>query len=134
MTSRRDFPQWARFGAAETGVAATEFAMVAPLAVALIFAAINAGFMMYSGSTLHFAAQDAARCGAVKAECATIGQTQSYAAAQYRGPATSPVFNAALTATCSQVTATAAYNFNLGIASFAFPINATACYPRQPTS
>jgi len=135
MTRLRQLARAARrFRRSERGAAAAEFVLVAPVAIALILAAINAGFLMYAGATLHFATADAARCGAVKTDCASTTATQAYAASRYAGPATSPVFTAALTSTCSQVTATASYVFTIGIASFNMPLNATACYPLQPTT
>jgi Flp pilus assembly protein TadG len=135
MTSARAlFSQAARCAREDGGVTAAEFAMVLPVTVALLLAAINGGFLMYAGATLHFATETAARCGAVRSICSTTTATQTYAASQYAGPATSPVFTATLTSTCSQVTASATYNFTIGIASFAVPISASACYPLQPTA
>jgi Flp pilus assembly protein TadG len=116
------------------GATAAEFVLVVPFAVALVLAAINGGLMMYAGSCLHFATEDAARCGAVKSVCSTIGDTEKYAADRYAGPTAAPDFLATRTATCSQVTASATYNFNIGLTSFSMPINASACYPLQPTA
>jgi Flp pilus assembly protein TadG len=118
----------------EHGGPSAEFALVAPVAVALILGAINMGFLMYAGATLNFAAQDAARCQAIGLTCTDATTTQTYAAGRYKGPVTSPVFTAAVTATCSQVSATANYSFNLGIASATLPLSTTACYPVQPTA
>lgn len=123
-----------RFAADQGGGPAAEFAIVAPLAVGLILLGINMGFLMYAGATLTFAAQDAARCGAIGTTCASTTDTQTYAAGRYKGPATSPSFTASITASCSQVVASATYTFNIGLASGSLPLSATACYPLQPTA
>ena len=122
------------FARGETGAAAMEFVMVIPVALALIFGVINAGFMMYAGATLHFAAEDAARCRAVGTYCTTDADTQTYAASRYFGPTAAPTFTPSMTATCSQVSATATYVGSIGIASYSFPVQADACYPLQPTT
>ena len=126
------------FAKAETGASAAQFVLVAPIMVGLIMMAINAGLMMYSGAALNFAVADAARCGAVKASCNTSGapdvtKTRTYAEKQYAGFTTSRTFTPA-TASCGvKVDGAATYKVVLGIASFNLPLEATACYPLQPT-
>jgi Flp pilus assembly protein TadG len=122
-----------RFSRNEYGGAA-EFAMVVPAAGALILGAINMGFMMYAGATLHYPAEDAARCRAVGMTCTDATTTQTYAEGRYKGPVTNPNFTSTLDATCSTVSATATFSFNVGLADFDIPINASACYPVQPSA
>lgn len=116
------------------GGPAAEFAIVAPLTVALVLVAINMGFLMYTGATLNFAAQAAARCRAIGNSCTDAATTQTYATNHYKGPATSPAFTSTVTGSCSQVSATATYIYNIGLASGSLPLSTTACYPLQPTT
>jgi len=133
--TRVSFP-WRRaavFAAADGGSSAVEFALVVPLAIALLFGTISIGNLMYANSMLHYATQDAARCGAVKTNiCTNTTTTQTYAQSLYRGPTTAPAFVATTTATCSSVSATATFNVITGLRAFPITLNASACYPLQP--
>ena len=118
----------------ERGNTAVEFALILPALVLLTLGTINLSLMMWAVSTLHYAVEDAARCGVVKTTiCTSPATTATYAAGRYKGPLMSPVFNSPApnpTAACGyQVTGSATYNFVTGLANIAVPISATACRP-----
>ena len=62
------------------GGAAVEMALVFPFLCLMILGAIDAGWMLWSASTLDFAVEEAARCGAVDAtNCGTTANIQGVA-------------------------------------------------------
>jgi Flp pilus assembly protein TadG len=123
------------FFTSQNAAVAAEFAMVIPLLVLLTLGTINLGVMGYAFTSLHYAVQTAARCGAVNATaCGTVGDTQTYAASAYVGPTINPSFTASVSATCSSVTGTGTFQFVTGVTSTPVSLSATACYPLQPTS
>ena len=118
----------------DRGATAVEFTLILPALVLLTIGTINLSFMMYAVSTLHYAVEDAARCGVVKTTiCTSPTTTATYAAGRYSGPLMTPVFNNPApnpAAACGyQVTGSATYNFVTGLANIAVPITATACRP-----
>ena len=123
------------------GGSATEFAMVVPVFFALVFAVIHLSFVMWTETSLHWAAETAARCASVNAPLGTMSggcatgnaitatSVQSYAVTQYHGPNLSPTFTYT-TPTCGkQVKGTASYPVNLVVTSVTMNLSAQACYP-----
>ena len=133
MCGSRSWRRAAAFVSGDAGSSAVEFALVIPLVIALLFGTISIGSLMYANSMLHFATQDAARCGAVKANiCTDNTATRTYAQNLYKGPTAAPTFVATTTASCSSVTATATFTVITGVRVFPITLNASACYPLQP--
>lgn len=123
-----------RFGQAQDGAAAVEFALVLPTFMVLAAGALGAGMLGLSVNGLTYAVQEAARCAAVQTlVCASPGATTAFAQARYDGPAISPVFTYSLAACGHRVVATGVYDFPLAFTTLQAPVSVSACYPRlQP--
>lgn len=122
-----------RFAANRSGAAASEFALVVPFFIVVVFGTINTGLAMSAVNQIHYAAERSARCLAVNvtAPCSK-GNIDSFAKGWYRGPGvTGLTFVATATdpACGKQVTGTADYEILTGMSSTAVSISATACYP-----
>ena len=120
----------------ERGATAVEFILILAPLIALTLGAINVGLMVYTTATLHYAADDAARCATVRTTvCDTDAHLQTYAAAQYGGLTAAPTFTLTKPADgqpCEKgnlVTATANYHFETGLNSAVIPLTAKGCYP-----
>ncbi|WP_374575617.1 TadE/TadG family type IV pilus assembly protein [Phenylobacterium sp.] len=122
---------WIRGLRDERGASAAEFVLVLPLLVMLTLGVINAGLMLYTMATLHFAVEDAARCATVKVDCGggDPDLVAAYAAAVYKGPTITPTFTLSRPGCGNKVTGTANYVFTTGLVSRTVPISAEACYP-----
>jgi Flp pilus assembly protein TadG len=100
-----------------SGVAAVEFALIAPLFFALTIGGVYTGLVVFSAAGLHDAAEKAARCYSVSqaaqppGQCSTAAQAQTYASNAYYGMST-PTFTASIQACGHNV-----------------PLSATACFP-----
>lgn len=124
-----------RFIRRRGGAVSAEFALVIPIMIALVLGAMNTGVMTFAFVSLHYAAEAAARCGAIDAtHCATDSDTQTFAAGKYRGPSIGATFASSTDATnkCKAVTGTGTFNFVTGIASLPVTLSARACYSLQP--
>lgn len=112
------------------GTTAVEFALVAPVFIALIFGTIGVSFAVFLIGSLHFAVEDGARCASVKTTiCSDSATTIAYTQSRYLGPNVSPTFTYA-TATCgNSVTGSVSYTMDVGFRRFVIPISATACFP-----
>jgi Flp pilus assembly protein TadG len=107
----------------ERGAVAAEFALIIPALVVVTLGVINFSMMMYAVSTLHFAAETAARCVAV-------GTCSSVSNFPYAGPAISPTFTLSTAPSCggTEVDAKGTYEFSTGLADFPINIEASACH------
>ncbi len=129
-----------RFRKDRRGETALEFAIVGVLFVLLLLAPVEAGLMIWTGSSLQVAAAQAARCAAIGSnQCTT---PQSYAASlanQWIGPGTVSASDVTVsnTTTCNsatghfvQVTITASIWAGAMLAAIDAPSQtATACFP-----
>jgi Flp pilus assembly protein TadG len=121
----------------QQGTTAVEFAIVAPVFIALLIGTLALCVAFFLVGSLHFAVEDAARCASVKAECQVAGipdaaATQTYAQKHYFGPSLSPnpfIYAADTNNNCNRVTASISYSMNVGFRAFTIPILATACFP-----
>lgn len=123
----------------EQGSSAVEFALVAPMFLALMFGIINLSIVLFGVVTMHFAAEDAARCYAVKTTvCTDAATTATYAASRYSGPAMSVIFTASKDGQCHatggagdghKVVANGSYQLFTGLANLTVPVSASACFP-----
>lgn len=133
-----------RFLDEERGSSVTEFALLIPVFALILLGTIQMMFMVYSSSTLHYAAEQAARCAVVSKSyatapvgdpslgCQTKSSTSSYATSIYSGPhLTSLAFTATENATCGgrKVVGAGTYGFRTGLVNIDVPVSATACFP-----
>jgi Flp pilus assembly protein TadG len=122
------------------GAVAIEYAFVLPILLLLLLGSLECSRLFWTYMTLYWAAEAAARCGAVNATiCPTAALIQAYAVTQAYGLTISASAFTAASATCG-MQATASFPFTLvipwiaaGTASGSFNIitlNPTACYPQ----
>ena len=119
-----------RFGAAERGNVAVEYALALPALLILVIGGLSLARLAFAVSSLHYAVQDAARCAAVKTTvCPSASTTLTYAQGRYLGPKISPQFTYSTNGCGHTVQGSGAYLLMLGVATVSVPISATACYP-----
>jgi Flp pilus assembly pilin Flp len=119
----------ARYWKDERGASAAEFALVLVPFLALIFGIIGLSLLIYANATLQYAAEDAARCASVNANC---GDPVTHALSVYKGPAISPVFHYTYDAAsaCGHiVTGSATYPLDAVVVNISVPLSASACFP-----
>jgi len=119
------------------GGAAVEMALSFPFLVLMIFGGIEAGWMLWSASTLDYAVEEAARCAAVDAtNCGTVSAVQSVAAGKAMGLGmASSAFTVTSPACGKQVAATYAFQFLMPFRTdFTVSIPAQSCYPLPASS
>ena len=124
------------FIADRRGIAAIEFALLAPALLMLLVGTMTMSILFFTATSLHFAAQAAARCASVKSTvCTNTATTTAFAATNYFGSTRAPVFTCTGrlcggTASCgNKVTGTVTVTLDVGIASYSTPLRADACYP-----
>jgi len=114
----------------QQGTTAVEFAIVAPVFIALLIGTIALSIGLFLIGSLHFAVEDGARCASVKTTiCSDAATTVAYTQSRYYGPAVSPTFTYATAACGNSVSASISYSMNVGFKTFVVPISATACFP-----
>ena len=114
----------------DQGTTAVEFAIVAPVFVALLVGTLALCVGLFLIGSLHYAVEEGARCASVKTTiCSDAASTVAYTQSRYFGPNVLPTFTYA-TATCgNSVSASINYSMNVGFRTFVIPISATACFP-----
>ena len=116
----------------ERGTSTVEFALVVPAFLALVVGGMHLSMLGFTTSNLHYAAEEAARCGAIQTtRCTSATLAQNAASAVFTNlTGATAVFTATPGATCGyQVTGTVTYPLNTGAANINVPLSATACYP-----
>ena len=114
----------------QQGTTAVEFAIIAPVFIAMVVGTLALCVALFLVGSLHYAVQESARCASVKTTiCADSATTIAYAQSHYFGPAVSPVFTYAAAACGSSVSASISYSMDVGFRTFTIPISATACFP-----
>jgi Flp pilus assembly pilin Flp len=118
----------------EQGTTAVEFAIVAPVFIALLVGTLALCVALFLIGSLHFAVEEGARCASVKPACQIAGVadatlTQAYTQNHYFGPSVSPTFTYAAAACGNSVSASISYSMNVGFRTFTVPISATSCFP-----
>jgi len=114
----------------QDGTTAVEFALVAPVFIAMLFGTIGLCIALFLIGSLHFAVEDGARCASVKTNiCVDAATTVAYTQSHYLGPNVSPTFTYSAAACGNSVTGTINYTMDLGFKTFVVPISATACFP-----
>ena len=107
-----------------------EFAIIAPVFIALIVGTLAACVGLFLVGSLHYAVEESARCASIKTNiCSDSATTIDYAQSHYFGPNLSPAFTYAAAACGNSVSATVSYSMNVGYRTLTIPISATACFP-----
>ena len=107
-----------------------EFAIVAPVFIALTVGTLALCVALFLIGSLHFAVQESARCASVKTTiCSDSATTIAYAQSHYFGPNVLPTFTYAAAACGSSVSASISYSMNVGFRTYTIPFSATACFP-----
>ncbi len=105
----------------QQGTTAVEFAIVAPVFIALLLGTLSLCVGLFLIGSLHYACQVAGIPDAAA--------TQTYAQNHYFGPSLSPTFTYAAAACGNSVSASISYSMNVGFRTITVPISATACFP-----
>jgi Flp pilus assembly protein TadG len=114
----------------DRGVAAVEFAMVAPAFILLAVGTFYLCMCLFLTGSLHYAVEQAARCKSIKTTvCTDSSSTVTYAQNNYFGPGGTPNFTFTAAACGNQVSATMNYVWSTGFHQFTLPVSATACFP-----
>lgn len=114
----------------QDGTTAVEFALVAPVFIALVIGTLALCVALFLIGSMHFAVEEAARCASVKtAICSDNATTVAYAQNHYYGPNVSPTFTYVVAACGNSVSANISYSVDLGLRRFTIPVSATACFP-----
>jgi len=114
----------------QQGTTAVEFAIIAPVFIALLTGTIALCVALFLIGSLHFAVEDGARCASVKTTiCSDAASTVAYTQSHYFGPDVSPTFAYAAAACGNSVSASISYSMDVGFKTFVVPISATACFP-----
>ena len=114
----------------QQGTTAVEFAIIAPVFIALLIGTIALCVALFLIGSLHFAVEDGARCASVKTTiCSDAASTVAYTQSHYFGPDVSPTFTYAAAPCGSSVSASVSYSMNVGYRTITLPISATACFP-----
>jgi len=114
----------------QQGTTAVEFAIIAPVFIALLIGTIALCVALFLIGSLHFAVEDGARCASVKTTiCSDAASTVAYTQSRYFGPDVSPTFTYAAAACGNSVSASISYSMDVGFKTFVVPISATACFP-----
>ena len=115
----------------QQGTTAVEFAIIAPVLIALIVGILALCVGLFLIASLHYAVEESARCASIKTTiCSDSATTIAYAQSHYFGPNLSPAFTYDAAAPCgSSVSASVSYSMNVGYRTITIPISATACFP-----
>jgi Flp pilus assembly protein TadG len=116
----------------DRGVAAVEFAMVAPAFIMLAVGTFYLCMCLFLTGSLHYAVEQAARCASIKTTVCSTGTPTTitdYAQSSYFGPGGTPNFTYTAAACGNQVSATMNYTWSTGFHQFTLPVSATACFP-----
>jgi Flp pilus assembly protein TadG len=121
---------WTIFWRDRRGGSAVEFGLLLPVFVMLILGAMSASQMMFAVNSLHYAVEEAARCGAINTTtCGTLAATEQFAQGRYSGPAIQLQRFDATNASCGRhVRATGRFRLEAGIAVWNVPVSAESCF------
>ncbi|MGO4571820.1 TadE/TadG family type IV pilus assembly protein [Microvirga sp. 2TAF3] len=115
---------WAKgLRADDSGATAIEFALIAPVFLALILGIFHLSMLGFTLANLNYAVEKGARCSAISTNCPDV---ETY----YYAPNPAPVFTVDKTAACgTSVRATVTYQVNVLIYQASIPLSASACFP-----
>lgn len=117
------------------GNSAIEFGLLLPLFLMMILGTIGVSQLMFAVNSLHYAVEEAARCGAINTTvCGSLTETEDYARVRYTGPNVEPEFTATDTGCGRRVRATAAFKLEAGVLTWDVPLAAESCFAApEPT-
>ncbi|MCJ2178718.1 TadE/TadG family type IV pilus assembly protein [Novosphingobium album (ex Hu et al. 2023)] len=116
----------------ESGASASEFALVLPLVLIVIFGAITAGALGYTIVNLQQATETSARCLSAKRSDCSLDNITTFAQNRYSGPSLNGLaFTAEWNADCNgyRVTGSGTFGFFMGSGLLSVPLSTQACYP-----
>lgn len=114
---------WTRWAWEERGTTAVEFAVIAPVFLALLIGIFHVSILGFTVANLHYAVEKGARCKAISANCPDI-------TTYYHAPNPVPVFTYDTTAACgTAVVGTVTYDLNVLLVRTSVPLSASACFP-----
>src|SRR5262245_8875677 len=105
------------------GTTAVEFAIVAPVFIAMVLGTIGCCGALFMVGSMHFAVEDAARCWSVGTLCPDKNAAKLFAERRYFGPGV-PEFTPDDKDCAHRVTGSINYSLNVGFKTFAIPISA----------
>ncbi|ANY82580.1 hypothetical protein BB934_30360 (plasmid) [Microvirga ossetica] len=107
----------------ERGATAIEFALIAPVFLAMVLGIFHLSLLGFTVANLHYAVEKKARCDAISAVCPD-------ASTYYYAPDPEPVFTINKGTACgTSVNATVTYELNVLIYQKSIPLSAAACFP-----
>ena len=113
----------------ERGTTTVEFAIVAPVFMALVVGMLFLCLALFLIGSLHFAVEEGARCASVRTTvCKDATTIVSHTKSRYFGPS-SPTFTYAAAACGNSVSGSINYVVQLGLKQVTIPVTATACFP-----
>jgi len=119
--------------ACQHGGSAVENGLILTIFLGMLFGIINFGLVLWTQSSLLYAAEAAARCASVNAtNCGSAGAVQTYALNEYMGQPLGGTNPFSYSATGCGHTVSASYTYPLSIpfyGTYSLPLSATACFP-----
>jgi Flp pilus assembly protein TadG len=113
------------------GGVVVEFALIAPLALALQIGTIYVALLAFSQCAMEYAVAQGARCAAVATSlCAGATSIMNYATTQYLGVG-SPSFVWQAASCGNLVSATMSPSWTAVLANYTTQLSASACFPSQ---
>jgi Flp pilus assembly protein TadG len=122
-----------RLLACESGSSAVELGIILSVFLSMLLGIINVSMILWTMASLHYAAENAARCASVgSSSCTSVSTIQAYALSQYFGLSLGGTNPFVYSATGCGNTVTASYTYSLVIPliyTYSVPLSATACSP-----
>jgi len=115
------------------GTSALEFAIVAPVFIALVIGTFFLCMGLFVVASMHFAVEEGARCASInQAVCSNATATIAFAKSRYYGPSGAmPTFTYNAAATCGySISASINYAADLGLTKVTIPFAVTSCFPQ----
>ncbi len=114
----------------EHGTTAVEFAIIAPIFIALVVGLLYLCMGLFVIGSLHYAVEEGARCASVRtAVCKDSSTIISYATSRYFGPTSQPNFSYQSASCGNAVTGSINYQLSFLFGQVTIPFSATACFP-----
>jgi Flp pilus assembly protein TadG len=116
----------------DRGVSTLEFAIVLPPFLLIVIGGMHLSMLGFAAASLRFAAEDAARCGAIQTtRCTSTAVTQTHALSKFRNiTGATATFTAQSGLACGyRVQGSVTYTVQTGFSSLPVPLTSTACYP-----
>lgn len=111
------------------GASAVEFGLLLPVFVMLTLGTINLSQLMFAVNSLHYAVEEAARCGAIDTTaCGSLSKTEAFARSRYSGPEVAANFVASDTGCGRRVLVTGAFKLETGVTVLNIPLTAESCF------